>query len=78
LNFPAEGESWSRKSSQYRGVTWYKNDNKWKANIKYDGKQYRLGSFEDEEEEEAARAYDKAARVHKGEKAQLNFRIQSN
>jgi hypothetical protein len=71
LNFPAEGESGSRKSSQYRGVNWNTTRNKWVANIYYDGKQHFLGSFEDEEE--AARAYDRAAKVHKGEGAQLNF-----
>jgi hypothetical protein len=71
LNFPAEGESGSTKSSKYRGVCWYKNRNKWKAEIYYDGKRHRLGSFEDEEE--AAKAYDKAARLHKGGNAQPNF-----
>jgi hypothetical protein len=71
LNFPAEGESGSRKSSKYRGVSWLKNNNKWQANIRYDGKLQYLGTFE--AEEEAAKAYDRAARAHKGEKAQLNF-----
>jgi hypothetical protein len=71
LNFPAEGESGSRQSSKYRGVTWKKIDSKWQARIKYDGKRHSLGYFEDEEE--AARAYDKAARAHHVEKAQLNF-----
>jgi hypothetical protein len=71
LNFPAEGESGSRKSSKYRGVSLDKSTNKWKAGIKYDGWQHNLGSFEDEEE--AATAYDKAARAHHGEKAQLNY-----
>jgi hypothetical protein len=71
LNFPAEGESGSRQSSKYRGVCWKKGDKKWLAQIRYDGKQHRLGTFEDEEE--AARAYESAARAHKGKKAQLNF-----
>jgi hypothetical protein len=71
LNFPAEGESGPRQSSKYRGVSWFKRDHKWQAAITYDGKQHRLGSFEDEEE--AARAYDRAAKVHKGGRAQLNF-----
>jgi osmotically-inducible protein OsmY len=71
LHFPAEGESGSKQSSNYRGVTWEKKRYKWAANIRYDGKQHHLGYFEDEEE--AARAYDRAARVHHGEKAQLNF-----
>jgi hypothetical protein len=71
LNFPAEGESGSRKSSKYRGVAWCKRNNKWTAQITYDGKRHHLGSFEDEEE--AAKAYDRAARAHKEEQAQLNF-----
>jgi hypothetical protein len=68
LNFPAEGESGSRKSSKYRGVSWEKRRNKWAAAIRYDGKRYFLGHFEDEEE--AARVYDRAAKVHKGGRAQ--------
>jgi hypothetical protein len=60
-----------QSSSKYRGVSWYKSSNKWKVQINYDGQQHRLGHFEDEEE--AARAYDRAARAHQGEKAQLNF-----
>jgi hypothetical protein len=71
LNFPAEGESGSRKSSKYRGVSWNKRDNKWTARIRYDGKGHYLGCFEDEEE--AARSYDRAAKVHKRGRAQLNF-----
>jgi hypothetical protein len=75
LNFPAEGESGSRNLSKYRGVSRNSGRGKpWKANIRYDGKQHSLGSFEDEEE--AARAYDRAAKVHKGEVAQLNFYTQ--
>jgi hypothetical protein len=68
LNFPAGAP---RKSSKYRGAYWNKRDNKWAASIRSDGKLHHLGCFEDEEE--AARAYDKAARAHHGEKAQLNF-----
>jgi hypothetical protein len=72
LNFPAEGESGSRKSSKYRGVSWAKkNNNKWRAEIKYDGKRHSLGCFEDEDE--AGRAYDRAAKVDKGGRAHLNF-----
>jgi hypothetical protein len=74
LNFPAEGESGPRLSSKYRGVCWEKNNNKWKAQIKYDGKPHYLGCFE--AEEEAAKAYDRAARAHQGEKAQPNFPVE--
>jgi hypothetical protein len=55
--------------SKYRGVSWHKSRNKWQARIQYD--QRHIGHFEDEEQ--AARAYDRAARTNKGEKAQLNF-----
>jgi hypothetical protein len=71
LNFPAEGESGPRQSSKYRGVSWDKNKNKWKAQLRYDGKQHNIGYFEGEEE--AARAYDRAVRTHHGEKGQLSF-----
>jgi hypothetical protein len=71
LNFPAEGESGSRKSSKYRGISWDKMNNKWRAQIMHDGKKHYLGSFDDEEE--AAKAYDRAAKVHKGEVVQVNF-----
>jgi hypothetical protein len=71
LNFPAEGESGCTKSSKYRGVSWFKSENKWEAKIGYDGKSHNLGSFEDEEE--AARAYDRAARTHHGNAAKSNF-----
>jgi hypothetical protein len=65
------GESGSRQSSKYRGVSWAKSRNKWEARFECDGKRHTLGAFEDEDD--AARAHDKAARAHKGEKAQLNF-----
>jgi hypothetical protein len=71
LNFPAEGESGTRRSSKYRGVSWSKSNSKWRANIRFDGKKHHLGCFEDEDE--AARAYDRAAKVHKGGRAQLNL-----
>jgi hypothetical protein len=56
-------------SSKYHGVCW--ESKKWKAQIKYDGKDHRIGAFDDEEE--AARSYDTAARAHHGSKARLNF-----
>jgi hypothetical protein len=79
LNVPAEGEDGAKqqqeqegaikKTSNYRGVTWDKS--KWKAQIHHTSKKHHLGCFDDEEE--AARAYDSAARAHRGEKADLNF-----
>ena len=37
-------------SSKYRGVSWYKPNNKWKANIRIDGKLKHLGYFDNEED----------------------------
>ena len=65
VNFPvAEGGSRAMKgayggSSQYKGVWWNKRESKWRARIRFEGKAIELGHFK--EEEEAARAYDKAA-----------------
>lgn len=63
---PQEG-----RSSQYRGVSWYKRLEKWRAAIKVDGKEIWLGVFR--EEDEAAEAYDRAALKHFGEFAYTNI-----
>jgi hypothetical protein len=47
-------------SSQYRGVSWNKQQSKWVANIKVNGKQEHLGGFVDEKL--AAEAYKEAER----------------
>jgi hypothetical protein len=59
------------KSSRYRGVRFHKTSQKWTAQIKTGGRNRWLGSFQ--LEEDAARAYDFAARRLFGELAQLNF-----
>jgi hypothetical protein len=86
LNFPTKNEQaaeeakqqrWTKcgeAGSKYRGVSWHKSNKKWQAQIRYDGKEHFRGYFEDEQE--AARAYDKAARAQCGEKAQLNFPVE--
>ena len=58
-------------SSQYLGVTWYKRNSKWLAQIGKDGKNKNLGYFTNEED--AARARDAAAKLYFGEYANLNF-----
>lgn len=59
-------------SSKYKGVRWHKQINKWTAQIMYSRKSIYLGSFEDETE--AAKAYDKAAKTYFGEFAYLNIK----
>lgn len=58
-------------SSKYKGVHWCKQRERWRSRIKISGKFTFLGSYTSEEE--AARAYDKAARETFGEYARLNF-----
>ena len=58
-------------TSGYKGVCWAKQNKKWKARIKHNGKLIHLGYYKDKEE--AARAYDKKAKELHGEYAYLNF-----
>lgn len=58
-------------SSKYLGVYWKVASKKWGAQIKLD-KYIHLGYFTNEED--AARAYDEAAKLHFGEFANLNFK----
>jgi len=59
--------------SEYKGVSFYKRrkTKPWFAQIMVNGKNIYLGIFASEVE--AACAYDKAARLHFGEFAQVNF-----
>lgn len=59
------------KGCVYKGVSKYKHYQKWAASIRVDGKQRHIGYFDSPED--AARAYDDAARVAFGEYAALNF-----
>ena len=62
-------------ASKYKGVCWDKDKQLWRASIYIDNKLKHLGRFEDEKE--AAAAYDRAAKEHRGEYAFLNFKIAS-
>ncbi len=58
-------------SSRFKGVCWFKPSGRWQARIKIDRvKRLCLGYFE--HEEDAARAYNAAAKLHFGEFALLN------
>jgi hypothetical protein len=60
-----------KSSSGYKGVCFDKRSNKWQASIQVKGVRMTLGYFI--EPEDAARAYDKAARKFQGEFARCNF-----
>ena len=57
---PKQGHGGKPCTSGFLGVTWYKSSRQWKAEIRHNGERHRLGPFDDEQE--AARAYDTAAR----------------
>jgi hypothetical protein len=60
------------RNTKYLGVSWEKSKNKWSADIWFNKKTVHLGSFSNPED--AARAYDKAAKKYRGELAKLNFK----
>lgn len=60
-----------QKSSVYRGVSFDKKNNKWKANIKHNGKKIHIGLFDTQEQ--AAIAYNNKAIQLKGNLAILNI-----
>ena len=57
-------------SSKYRGVYFLKSKEKWRAAIKVNGKKISIGLYDTEED--AALAYNKAARQHFGDLAYQN------
>jgi hypothetical protein len=67
------GRQRNNRYSQYKGVTWDKNRNKWAAWATVDGRRANLGRFADETE--AAKAYDAAALEAWGVFARLNFPV---
>lgn len=68
----ANGKGWTgRRYSRFKGVTWRASRLKWIAGITVHYERHWLGEFDSEEE--AAKAYDRAAVVAFGEFANLNF-----
>ena len=59
------------KTSSYKGVFRYKAGKCWRASIQNDKDRYHLGNFENEID--AAKAYDEAAKQLHGKFAKLNF-----
>ena len=63
----------ARNKSGFKGVSWHKKTGKWRATLAtymLDKKQQYLGVFENKED--AAKAYNEAAKVYFGEFARLN------
>lgn len=57
--------------SRYKGIVFFHKEQDWGARIRKNGKRIYLGRFKTEED--AARAYDMAARKHHGAFAYVNF-----
>jgi hypothetical protein len=60
-----------KHSSKFKGVTFDKENKNWRSEITYEKQKIHLGKYDDEIE--AAKAYDEAAKKYHGEFASLNF-----
>ncbi len=61
----------NNSKSKYIGVCWQSEHQQWHSQIRIAGQKSHLGYFDTEQE--AAIAYDAAAKLHRGERARLNF-----
>jgi len=64
------GKPWGNYTSKFKGVSWFPRDARWHAQIRVKGKGIHLGYLDDEIE--AARVYNAAAKKYFGEFASLN------
>jgi hypothetical protein len=62
--------TYNKKTSEYKGVSWNRNEKSWVSQIQYQKRKFFLGYYKSEKE--AAIAYNAAARVLFGEFAHLN------
>ena len=65
------GKSKMKSRSRYKGLAWDSKDKRWEVRISVNGRRIYIGRFQDQIE--AARAYDRAARRYHGRYAQFNF-----
>lgn len=63
----------ANSKSKYKGVFWHPVNKYWFSKINHDGKRIHLGVFQNETD--AAKTYDEAAKKHFGEFANLNFKL---
>lgn len=54
-------QSWNRDYGPYKGVSWYTQTSKWRARLKYGGKEFFLGYFDDKDK--AKEVYNSHARI---------------
>lgn len=62
----------STNTSGLKGVSWHKPNNKWRVQISANGSKRHLGYFDEDKLDEAAAAYERAAKALHGEFARVS------